>query len=257
MWHFVGVDLQKASVWKRGAAWFLDLLLIAMLAVGCSAALSAILGFDKYNAALDAGYAAYESRYGVSFDITQEVYAAMSEEEQQNYDQAYEALIQDEEVLYAYNMVVNLSLLITTLSLLVSTMALELGVPLLLKNGQTLGKKAFGIGLVRNDCVRVSRLQLFVRALFGKYTVGIMIPVYIVLMIFWGLLGLVGTVVLIGLVLAQLICICVSRNNCAIHDFMAGTVAVDIASQQMFATHEDMLAYVKKIHAERAARQDY
>ena len=100
---------------------------------------------------------------------------------------------------------VNLSVLITTLSLLVSMMILEFVVPLLLKNGQTIGKKAFGIGLVRSDCVKVSTLQLFVRALFGKYTVGTMIPVYIALMVFWGILNFSGTVMLFGLALAQLI----------------------------------------------------
>ena len=253
----MGVDLQKASIWKRIAAWFLDLILVAMLAVGCGALFSVILGYNDYNQTLDSGCAAYEAQYGVTFDITQEAYLGMSEQTRQNYDKAYEALVADEAVVYAYNMMVNLSVLITTLSLLVSMMILEFVVPLLLKNGQTIGKKAFGIGLVRSDCVKVSTLQLFVRALFGKYTIGAMIPVYIALMVFWGILNFSGTVMLFGLALAQLICVGVTRNNCGIHDLMAGTAAVDLACQKVFQNREDMLNYVKRIHAERAARQDY
>ena len=178
-------------------------------------------------------------------------------EEKAVYDEAYQALIGDEQVLYSYNMVINLSLLITTIGILLGLLVTEFVLPLLLKNGQTLGKKAFGLGLVRPDGVRITTLQLFIRALLGKYTVETMIPVYILLMFLWGTMDITGTVVLFALAVAQLICLVVSRENAAIHDKLAGTVVVDIASQKVFGSAEELIEYTKRIHAERAAKQDY
>ena len=48
-----------------------------------------------------------------------------------------------------------------------------------------------------------------------------------------------------------------TRNHSLLHDLMAGTVVVDYASQKIFQSTEDLIAYQKKIAAERAARQDY
>lgn len=48
-----------------------------------------------------------------------------------------------------------------------------------------------------------------------------------------------------------------TRTNSALHDLLAGTVVVDIGSQMVFRTTEDLIAYQKKVAAERAARQTY
>ena len=180
----------------------------------------------------------------------------MAGEAKANYDAAYEALINDPQVLQDYNMVVNLSLVITSVGILLAILTLEFVVPLWLKNGQTVGKKAFGIGLVTADAVKINTMQLFIRALLGKYTVETMIPVYILLMFLWGTMDMTGTVVLGGLLLAQLLCIGITRNNAAIHDKLAGTVTVDLSSQKVFENTEELIEYVKRIHAERAKQQD-
>ena len=62
---------------------------------------------------------------------------------------------------------------------------------------------------------------------------------------------------LVILLAAQLICMCASRNNAAIHDLLAGTVVVDLSSQKVFDSKEALIEYTQKLHAERAARQDY
>ena len=239
------------------AAWLLDIILLCVVAVGVAYLLSAALGYEKASAELEAHYARYESQYGVTFDITQETYEAMTDRERAAYDTAYEALIADEAVLYTYDLVINLTLLITSLSILVATMGLEFCVPLFLKNGQTIGKKCFGLGLVRQDAVKMNHLQLFTRTLLGKYTIGTMLPVYVFLLMFWGNIGIFGTIVLFGLAVAQVLCLGLTRNRSAIQDLLAGTVVVDIASQQVFETTEDLLEYTKRIHAERANRQEY
>ena len=253
----MGIDVQKASLWKRIAAWMLDVILLAVLAVGAAWGLSAALGYDSYSNTLESAYAKYEAQYGVTFQIDGQAYDTMTAEGKQNYDTAYQALIADADAMYAYNMVVNLSLLITTLGILAAVLVLELLVPLLLKNGQTVGKKCFTLGVMRTDGVKMNNLQLFARTVLGKYTIELMVPIYIAMMVFWGSMDITGTLVLLGLLLGQIICLCATRTNAAIHDLLAGTVVVDIASQKIFNSTEDLLEYTKRIHADRARRQDY
>ena len=250
-------DLQKASMWKRIASGMFDGILTGILAVGVAFLLSLILNYDGYSRTLEEGYARYEREYGVTFNITQESYQTMPEEEQANYDAAYQALIRDEEVLYAYNMTVNLMLVITTVGVLLAMMVMEFAVPLFFGNGQTLGKKIFGLGLMRTDGVKLNNLQLFTRTLLGKFTIETMIPVNITIMIFLGIMDVTGTLVVTALLIAQVVILMVSRTNSLIHDLLAGTVVVDYSSQMIFRTTEDLIAYQKKAAAERAARERY
>jgi len=249
--------LQKASLSKRMAAWLFDGILTAILAVGLGLVLSALLGYDQHSEALSAAYEKYETQYGISFEISYEEYEAMTQAEKDNYDAAYDALIADEEAMNAYNMTVNLTLTIVTLSILVAIGIWDLVIPLLLKNGQTLGKKIFSLCLVRNDGVKANNLQLAARTLLGKFTVETMIPVFIILMILLGMMGTLGTGILLALLVLQIGCLIFTRNNCAIHDVMAGTVVVDIHSQAIFNSTEELIAYQKRVAAERAARQTY
>lgn len=246
--------LQKASLGKRIAAGILDGILICILATGFAFLLSVLLGYDGYYQTLTDGYSRYETQYGVSFDIPRE---ELSDADREKRDAAYKALSQDEEVIQAYNVVLNLTLVIASVAILLSVLAWEFAVPLLLHNGQTVGKKVFSLGLVRVDGVQVTNLQLMVRALLGKFTLEIMIPIFVILMVFWGISGLIGPIVLLALLVAQAICLCVSKTNALLHDQMAGTAVVDISSQRIFRSTEDLIAYQKQVAAERAARQTY
>ncbi|MBE6961146.1 MAG: RDD family protein [Ruminococcaceae bacterium] len=247
-------DLQKAGMWKRAAAWMFDGILLGILAVAFGFLLSGLLGYNRYSDALDRSYAEYETEYVVEFDITQETYLAMTDAQRQSYDAAYQALTADEEAMHAYNMVLNLTLIVTTVGILLAFLLWEFLIPLQLGSGQTLGKKIFGLGLIRNDGVRLNALQLFTRTVLGKYTIETMIPVYILLMIFWGTMGLAGTLILLAILLAQIVSMTMTRTNSAIHDLMAGTVVVDIASQMVFHSTEELMAFQKQLHAERVSR---
>jgi uncharacterized RDD family membrane protein YckC len=246
-------DLQKASVLKRAAAWLLDTILLVVLACGIGMILSAALNYDQHSQALEACYERYEKEFGIDFDV----YAELTEEEQARFEAANAALQKDTEALKAYNMVVNLSLTIVSLSVLLSYLALEFVVPLLFGNGQTMGKKVFGIALVRVDGVKITTFALFVRTLLGKYTIETMIPVLMAMMIFIGTIGILGPAIVLGLVILQVALIVTSPTNSALHDHMAATVAVDLASQMIFATPEDLVEYKKQVHAEQVKNQPY
>lgn len=250
-------DLQKASLWKRISAGLFDWILTGILVVGFGFLLSWILGYNDYNRTLNEAYDRYEAQYGVVFEVTGEEYERMSAEQRAAYDEAYSALIADDEAMYAYNMVLNLTLVIVSLGILAGVMVMEFVVPLMLKNGQTLGKKIFGIALMRTDGVKINTMQLFVRTVLGKYTIETMIPVLIILMIFFNMIGLLGTLILGAILLVQLILMGVTPTNSLIHDTLAGTVAVDFSSQMIFETTEELIAYKKRVHAKMAAKSDY
>ena len=95
-------DLQKASVWKRFAAWLLDNILVSILVVGIAFLLSSVLGYDHYSDRVSEIYDQYEAKYGVSFTVGPDEYESWTEEERQTFDQAYQELVSDEEAMYAY-----------------------------------------------------------------------------------------------------------------------------------------------------------
>ena len=250
-------DIQKANIWKRIAAWMFDEILLSILAVGFGVLLSWLLGYDGYSATIENAYAKYEAQYGTVFEISLDAYQSMSGTARENYDNAYAALTADAEAMYAYNMMLNLTLVITSGGIALALLLWEFLIPLWLGNGQTLGKKIFGLCLVRNDGVKLNTMQLFMRTLLGKFTIETMSPVYIILMLFWGLTDLTGTLILLALLVAQGACIVFTQTNSAIHDLLAGTAVVDMGSQTIFRTTEDLINHQKKIAAERAARQPY
>lgn len=251
------LDLQKASILKRISAWFLDVILVAILVAGVASLISGVVGFDDYGDELENYYEQYEKQYGVVFEITQEEYTAMSEAEQANYDAAYEALISDEGAMYTYNMVLNLTLMIVSLSILVAFLILEFAVPMLLGNGQTVGKKIFSLGVMRTHGVKMNGVAMFIRAILGKYTIETMIPVLIVIMLMFNMTGLFGTLLVLALGIAQIVLMIVTRTNSAIHDLLSDSVVVELSSQMIFDTEDDLLEYKKRMSAENAAQSSY
>lgn len=250
-------DLQKASLLKRASAWLLDMILLCILVVGVASLMSGLLKYDSYYDTLNACKEKYEAQYGVSFEITEEDYKAKSPEEQAIYDEALAAMNADEDALKAYNMLINLSLVIVTISVLAACLVLEFAVPLLFGNGQTVGKKVFAIGVMKTSGVKVNTVSLFVRTVLGKFTIETMIPLLIVIMMLWGVIGIVGPMVILTIGIIQIIMMITSKTNSPIHDALAQTVAVDIQSQLIFGDEAQLWEYKKRAHEDMVRRQSY
>lgn len=249
-------DFQKANMWKRLSAALFDIIILGIVAVGAALLLSLVLGYDTHSDRFAAITEKYEAEYGLDFDITAEEYEALSEEEKKAYEAANEAYGKDPEVRSVYGMIVSLSLTITTFAILLAYLVLEFLIPLLLGNGQTLGKKIFGVGVMREDGVKLTPLLLFARTVLGKYTVGTMIPVFVIIMVYFNMLSIFGVVVIGALLLIQGILFFGTTAHTPIHDKLAHTVTVDIASQMIFASPEALLEYKKRIHAEEAETRE-
>lgn len=241
------LDLQKASMLKRISAWILDAIVVSILATGFGLLISSIIGYDARFNQLNACYGRYEAEYGINIEIAPEDYEALTEAELAVYAEALEAMNQDAELNYCYRMIMNMSLVIVTVGILLAFLIYDFLVPIFLKNGQTVGKKIFEIGLMQTDHTKLKTVSLAIRTFLGKFAVETMIPVLLVIMIYFGFAGFGATIVIGVLLLLQIIALAKTRTNSAIHDLLAATVAVDMKSQMIFEDAKAVEEYSKKI----------
>ncbi|MBQ7392051.1 MAG: RDD family protein [Clostridia bacterium] len=262
-------DLQKASMWKRISAFLCDVILFAVLAVGLALLLSTVLGVDAQQNKMMSICAQYADQYrlndfmtenelkdSLSLTMTEERYNTLTEEQKTVFQEANKALYSNKDYLYAYGMINQLILIVITFSILIAQLLLEFVVPLLFKNGQTLGKKIFGVAVMRIDGVKISPLFLLVRTVLGKYTVETMIPVFVLLSVVLRTASIVTLVLLLLLIIAQVALLIFTQARTPLHDMLAGTVTVDFASQMIFDSPEELLEYKKKLHAESVAEKE-
>ena len=241
------LSIQRAGMWKRISAAMFDGILLGIAVVLFALILSWALGYDGYIDTLNERYDQYGAQYGVDFHMSLDEHDQLTSEQSANLEAA----------VYAYNMMIRLTLIIVSISILLAYLALEFIVPMLFKNGQTLGKRIFSLGLMDTELVRVNGVRLFVRTILGKYTLETMVPVLIMLMIYFGSLGLTGTIVLLLIAAVQLILTLATWRHTPIHDLLAGTIVIDFPSQMIFDTQADMIAYKERQHAQKAAAQPY
>lgn len=265
-------DFQKANMWKRISAWLFDFILIGIVIVGAACVFNLVLRYDKQCERVDEAlvdfYNAYEEKHGIHLNMEQydnERYNNLypTDEQKQEYVAAVEKekefinnnIKSDPELLTLYDkysrlkyIVDNLFLVLITLSVMAGFLIMEFIIPLILKNGQTLGKKIFGIGVMRTDGVKITPIQLFLRSIFGKCTLETLVPVYLIIMLFSQILGVVGIVIFVAIVILEIVLLFATKARTPVHDIMSGTVTVDFASQMIFDSPEELLAYKQKIH---------
>ena len=251
------LTLQKANFWKRISAYLFDIILTVTLAIGFASLLSAVVGYDKHQEQLQNYYEYYEQTYGVDFDISEEDYNKLTEDEKLKYETAADALEKDENVLATYSVIVSLSLVILSFSVLLGILSIYFIVPLFFKNGQTLGKKIFGLAIVRSNLVKVSNPVLFARTLFGMYAIETMFPLFLLAMLYFNLMGGVALITIGLLFVLQVAVLIVSKNNSSIHDLLSDTVVVEFASQRIFETQEALQEFIKEQQAIEAQNAAY
>ena len=247
------LDIQKAGMWKRISAYLLDVILLITLIVWVAWVLSLAFGYDDYSNQFNEIRTQYEEEYNVDFDAD---FDSLSDEKKMYTEMAFNKFSSNEDAQYAYTMMIMLALAIVSISIVVAYFILEFILPVIFKNGRTLGKKIFGVAVMRADGVKISGPALFVRAIFGKCIVETMVPIFIVIMILLGNGVVVGLISLILIALLQIILIIATKTRSAIHDVLAYTVTVDFVSQVIFNTPEELLEYKKKLHAEDSLHKE-
>ena len=251
-------DLQKPSLFKRLSAWLFDFIIVAILITGFATAVSGIIDFDKQLDTLESYYTEYAEKYNIDLEISSEDFDKLSKDEQQIYADANEIFQKDERVIKTRNLIFSLTVVIVAISILLAVLVWEFIVPLFIKNGQTVGKKIFGVAVMRTNGVKITPVQLFVRSILGKYTFEIMLPVFSVILVVFGGAGIFGIIMLAVIFIAQAISLIVTRRTrSALHDLLSDTVTVDLASQLIFNTEAELIKYKEEQHAKMVERSPY
>lgn len=263
-------DLQKASLMKRFSAFLLDLVILFMCFVGVMLLMSAITNYDGYFEKLEVRTNEIQERYNI-FEIEKSSGVLFTDfqymmEDQKSllpeavlvpYTLCTEEMNSDPETIKLYETITNLSLVILSVSLMICFVILEFLIPLFLKNGQTVGKKIFSIAVMRKDGIKLSPQLLFIRTILGKYTIGTMVPVVMLLMLIIGADPIVPLAVIVLMFLIQVILFLTNKTRPLIHDSLASTVVVDFQSQMIFDSVEAKQEYQLRLHKEAVDKAPY
>ena len=242
-------EIQKAPILKRFAAFIVDLLLKGILIVVLLTGLASVFGLQEYSDRMKAVYEKYADEYGISLDAD---FNALSPEEQEKYNKANEALAADEEAVSLYRSLMIRYTAAISLSILIVYLLLEFAVPLLFKEGRTVGKKLFGLCVIHTNCVRMEMGALLVRAVVGKYVIETMIPVLSLFMLRMGIYNAAGLMITAVLGVIQLVLFFAGKNRRLIHDYLAQSAVADFQSQPVFASADELQEEKGRI-TERAA----
>ena len=271
-------ELKKIGIVKRASAGLLDLILLAVLATGFMWIISLISGFDHKQDLAAQYYNDYyvqwenfrkenlediATNYGFTYEVNEEddTYTLTKDNKTYSLDEVMDIFVHDvaksEEMLAIYKkyeeltpyvikmenqaqLVYNLTFMMISLGILLAYLVLEFILPIILKNGQTVGKKVFSICLVRPNCVKIAPIALFARTFLGKFAVETMFPVLLVFLFLFGGLGWISIILLAALVILNAVLFFVTKNRTPIHDIFASTVAVDMKLQMIYASEEEL-----------------
>lgn len=268
-------ELRKIGFVKRVSALFLDAILLAVLTTGFMFILSLICNYSKEEELATQYFNEYEdfrkeyakavaNEYGFTYEEKEDGdYVVKKNGEPSSLDavmkkleegkgvsedpkvveaySAYQALTPIAKVDAQYKYVYSLLFMMAAVGILLSYVVLEFIIPIILKNGQTVGKKVFAIGLVRADCVKITTLALFTRTFLGKFAIETMFPVLLVFLFFFGGLGILALILFAAITLLNVIIFFATKNRMPIHDLLAGTVVVDMKLQMIFQSEEELI----------------
>ena len=263
-------DIQKASLTKRISAFLFDFVLMTIVVTGAMLLLSMAVNYDSYSIELEEKLVQVQTDYNIpsleaKHKVTLGDYQYMTPEDQAKvpaeaktaFDACIKTLNTDPEIAKLYATITNLSLIILSFSILIGYLILEFGVPLLFKNGQTLGKKIFSIAIMRKDCVAISPMVMFIRTILGKYTISTMVPIFMFMSLLFGASPIMPLAVIILVLLLQVVFLITSGTRALIHDSLASTIVVDIQSQMIFESPEALEQYKLRIHSEKANAPEF
>lgn len=277
-------ELRIIGIVRRASAWLLDVILLAVLTTGFMFLISLICNFDGEQALAieyDNEWNDYRKEYiadvaeyygflyevsedGTTYTVTKDgAHATLNAVidmliSDKNRDarmteafEAYEQLPPAEVTSNQYRYVLSLLFMMLSVGLLLAYLILEFMIPLFLKNGQTVGKKVFGICVVRQNCVKIAPILLFARTILGKFTVETMFPVLLAfLYIFGGMNPILAIILFVAIFLLNGILFFATKNRTPIHDLFAGTVAADMRLQMIFESEEELIEKKKAQHKE-------
>lgn len=274
-------ELKKIGFVKRASALLLDAILLAVLTTGFMFIISLICNYSAEEDLANNYYAQWDDfreeyvvdiadYYSFTYEESDDgkSYSIMKDGEVSSLDVLINTLVKDEgrsermseaynsymklpsakRVNDQYRYVYTLLFMMVSVGLLLAYLVLEFILPIILKNGQTVGKKVFSIGLVQPNCVKITNLSLFARTFLGKFAIETMFPILLIFLFLFGGIGVLAIILFIAIALLNIILFFVTKNKTPIHDIFANTVAVDMKLQLIFGSEEDLIEKKSLLH---------
>lgn len=222
--------IQKASFFKRVVAFIFDMICVMFLFVAVENLVSHPIVNAAYNyEELDHRYEEKLVEHGIGyFDEKDDNKFKLNEIPEGETDYDWTSFRKDEEALYLEGMVSNLNLFKLTLDALLSELIIFCIVPLILKNGQTLGKKLMHLGLISTNEVKVRSWNVFARYAIGIFALETMISFFFFTFFIIPLPLLLTVVFAIS-----------SKRGMALHDYIGGTIVIDMNNTVILDTVEE------------------
>lgn len=232
-----------------------------VLVMGILIVMSSLLNYDfqhqKLTGIREQYYAQYEAEHeGVNLNPTEAEFNAFTEEELTEYynhlSEADKLVGADEEYQQVQLVIMNYTFLMITVSLLIADAVWYFIIPMIFGDGRTLGKKIFGLAVMRTNGLKLSNPVLFVRSILGLFTMETMVPVFFAMMVYFGG-GFVGVIAALMLLVLEIAVMATTKTHSSIHCLLSDTVVVDFASQQIFQMQEELDA---ALEADRLAEEE-
>ncbi|MBQ8768368.1 MAG: RDD family protein [Oscillospiraceae bacterium] len=249
------LDFHKAKPIKRLGAYVIDLILLLVITTAVALAMYSAMDYNAYEDKYEMSCEKYGQQFGVDLSASRADQAELSEAEQEKYLAAWEALNADEETMDALKQMLRIELLSLMVGFLVGYVILEIMIPLIFKNGQTVGKKILGLCVMHKYHVRVGFMQIIYRTILGKYFIETLIPVVMLVLSDYGVLGMTASLVLAAIAMTQGFIVMMSQANCGIHDKLFNTVVADFKKQHIFDTWNDRFDFEEAYEKEMAERE--
>ncbi|MBQ3894589.1 MAG: RDD family protein [Clostridia bacterium] len=249
-------DVQHAAFSKRLFAFLADVVIAGLLVTGIFLLLWTVFDVDRYKDVYGEVKASYEKEYGVTFGMNAEDFGKLDKDAQDNYTKAVDAMNADERANNALKTYLIYALSILAGGALISGLLLEFLVPLLFKDGRTLGKKLFGLGVMRTGMLRVKAPVLFVRGVIGKAVFELLLPAVMTATALMGVTGIFGFIMVGVFGIAEIVALVKTGGQCFLHDVLADTYVIDWSSQPIFDTAEERDTFLAEREAARKAAEE-
>lgn len=235
----------KPKTIHRLAAFLIDAIVFVILFTGVLYLISLIMDFDAHYALLQEEY----KKVGyLIFNEEKEKWEFLTSTAP-NYEEVTKLVTENKVIMEELFFVNSFSVKSPLIAIAIVLLVVEFIIPLILRNGQTIGMKVFSIGLISNTGIAISPIQLFARCFIGKMAVLGIIPALGILYIFLnysgGLLGSLIVLVIYGINLFLLIR---SKNNTGIQDLIANVIPVDAKETIFYRTMKEFNEANKNIN---------
>ncbi|MBQ9731111.1 MAG: RDD family protein [Bacilli bacterium] len=137
----------------------------------------------------------------------------------------------------AYNTVVKYRVGFYAISSFLALLIINIVFPLIFKNGQTLGKKVFKLGLVNKKGIKVGTFNIVVRFLIGIFALEVF-PLMLYLAV--SNVYTIGLLFGMGLSFVNFCLFIFTKNHNLVHDYIGGTIVVDLHTTIIFNSVEEM-----------------